>query len=60
MSLDELEAVFRVRQQHLREPVVILAMQIEERDIRALRPRLEASGESLSEHVRNLLREDLK
>lgn len=60
MSLDELEAAFRERQQAQGSPLVIIALQIREDDIRALRPRLAAKQESLSEHVRELIRADTR
>ena len=55
MSLDELEAAFRARMSIQGEPVVLIAMQIPERDVRTLRPRLQSAGVSLSELVRHLL-----
>ena len=59
MSLDELEASWRQSQQRKNSPTVIVAMQIPEEDIRFLRPRLERRGESLSEHVRKLIRQNV-
>ena len=58
MTLDELETAYRARLARQSEPVVIVAMQIPEKDIRALRPRLLAQGKSLSERTRELLRSD--
>lgn len=58
MSLDELEQAFRERQCHAGHPLVIVAMQIPEQDIRVLRPRLQSAGVSLSELVRHLLQSE--
>lgn len=59
MTLDELEQVYRARQQAHGEPLVILAMQMAERDVRSLRPILTHRGQSLSEHVRDLLQQEI-
>ncbi len=59
-TLEDLEASFRERQAATGGRLVIVAMQIPERDIRTLRPRLERDGLSLSELVRELLRSAAK
>jgi len=60
MSLEELEQAFRAREQQAGRPQIIISMHVAEEDIRALRPRLEAQGESLSEHVRGLIRANVQ
>ena len=59
MKLEELERAFRERERRSGVPVIIISMHVAERDIRALRPRLEARGESLSEHMRKLIRAEV-
>jgi len=60
MSLDELEAAFRERQTRSGARLVIVPMQIAEDDVRALRPRLQSAGVSLSELVRHLLHSEVR
>ncbi len=59
MILDELENDFLKRERRIGHPLVIIPMQIPEEDVRALSPRLQAQGVSLSEHIRKLIREDV-
>ncbi len=58
MTLAEREAAYRERQRQARQPVIVVSMHVPERDVNALRPRLEAQGVSLSEHVRSLIHAD--
>jgi hypothetical protein len=57
MILDELEQDFRERKTSAGTPMVILAVQIEEQDVRSLRCFLTARRLSLSEYVRTLIHE---
>jgi hypothetical protein len=59
MTLDELESDFMVRQKRAGTRLVILAVQLDEQDVRALRPVLETHGVSLSERVKELIQSEL-
>ena len=58
LSLPELERAYRERQQAQGEPLVILAMQLLESDVRTLRPYLAERHLSVSEYVRALIIEN--
>jgi hypothetical protein len=58
VSIEELEHEFRSRQAQDNAPLVILALQIREDDVRALRPWLTQRSLSLSEYVRALIVEN--
>jgi hypothetical protein len=58
VSLDELEQDFRARTAAEGSPLVILALQMREDDVRGLRPYLAQRSLSLSEYVRALIIEN--
>jgi hypothetical protein len=59
MMLDELEENFRDQQRQAGRRLVILSVQIDEQDVRALRPLLETYGVSLSERLKELIQSEV-